>query len=91
VARSLLHGPDLLLLDEPYTGLDAESVAGLTAFLRQAAAKGRAVAIVGHQPEEGWDAVTRIGVLARGRWTYDGPRPATPSDARRIYEEALRG
>ena len=91
LARALLHRPDLLLFDEPYTGLDAESVAALTATLRAGAAEGRTVVIVGHHPEEGWEAVTRLGVLARGRWAHEGARPPAPGDARRIYLEALRG
>lgn len=91
LARALVHGPDLLLFDEPYTGLDAENVGALTAMLRRAAAEGKAAVVVGHHPDEGWEAVTRLGVLARGRWAHDGPRPPRPEDARRIYQEALRG
>jgi len=91
LARALLHRPDLLLFDEPFTGLDAENVGGLTLRLQEAAAEGRGVVLVGHHPEEGWEAVTRLGVLARGRWVHEAPRPAAPGDARSVYQEALRG
>lgn len=91
LARALLHRPAVLLFDEPYTGLDAESVAGLTALLRDGAEAGCAAVIVGHHPDEGWEVVTRVGVLARGRWAHEGPRPGSPHDARRLYQEALRG
>jgi heme exporter protein A len=91
LARAVFHRPDLLLLDEPYTGLDAENVSALTALLRAGTAGGRGAVLIGHQPEEGWEAVTRLGVLARGRWVHEGPRPPAPGDARRICQEALRG
>jgi heme ABC exporter ATP-binding subunit CcmA len=91
LARALLHRPDLLLFDEPFTGLDAENVAALTEMLRAAAAAGKAAVVVGHHPDEGWEAVTRVGVLARGRWAHVGPRPPRPEDARQLYQEALGG
>ncbi|MEO6067636.1 MAG: heme ABC exporter ATP-binding protein CcmA [Gemmatimonadota bacterium] len=89
--RSLLHGPDLLLLDEPYTGLDAAGAAALTGSLQRATGAGRAVVIVEHHPEQGWEAVTRIAALARGRWVLEAPRPATPLEATTRYREALNG
>lgn len=91
LARALLHGPSLLLLDEPYTGLDAGSAMALSARLREEATAGRGIVLVGHQPEEGWDAVTRIGVLARGTWAHEGARPATAADARRLVQESAGG
>jgi heme exporter protein A len=91
LARALLHVPPLLLLDEPYTGLDARSSADLTAFLTDYVVRGCAVVLVGHRPDEGWEAVTRVGVLARGRWAYDAPRPATPAEMTDRYREVLGG
>lgn len=91
LTRALLHGPSLLLLDEPYTGLDTASGTELTARLREEAAGGAGIVLVGHQPEEGWDAVTRIGILARGTWAHQGPRPASAADARRLAQERADG
>jgi heme exporter protein A len=78
--RAVLHGPDLLLLDEPYPGLDRASSAMLTAFLLASAHDGRGVVMVGHDPSEGWEAVTRVARLDGGRWAADRPRPATPAE-----------
>jgi heme ABC exporter ATP-binding subunit CcmA len=78
--RAVLHGPDLLLLDEPYTGLDRASSAMLTAFLSTSSAEGRGIIMVGHDPTEGWEAVTRVARLDGGRWMADRPRPATPAE-----------
>ncbi len=91
LARSLMHAPRLLLLDEPYTGLDAPSAAALTALLLAERVRGTAVVLVGHRVEEGWEAVTRVAVLARGGWVYAGPRPADPAALEARYREALNG
>lgn len=91
LARTLLHTPPVLLLDEPYTGLDARSSADLTAFLVDYVAGGCAIVLVGHRPDEGWEAVTRVAVLAKGKWAFDGPRPATPAEMAQRYREVLDG
>ena len=91
LARAFLHAPTLLLLDEPYTGLDDRSASALTALLVRYCAEGRALVLVGHQPEQGWEAITRLAVLARGRWQIDGPRPADTAAAAARYREVLDG
>ena len=91
LARAFLHEPTLLLLDEPYTGLDDRSASALTALLVRYCAEGRALVLVGHQPEQGWPAITRLAVLARGRWQIDAPRPADPAAAAARYREVLDG
>jgi heme exporter protein A len=91
LARALLHGPALVLLDEPYTGLDAASSGALTAFLGGLRAEGVALILVGHRAEEGWEAVTRVAVLARGGWAHAGPRPATVPEFEARYREVVRG
>ena len=78
IARALLHDPSLLLLDEPFTGLDADSAARLRAALTAALAEGRGVVLVTHQLGEAWEVATHVGYLTRGRWAEIGPRPAGP-------------
>lgn len=48
LARALVHAPDLLLLDEPTTGLDARGVAVLREVVREEAARGAVVLVVTH-------------------------------------------
>jgi heme exporter protein A len=91
LARALMHGPDLLLLDEPFTGLDSASATLLTGYLQEAVASGRAVILVGHHVEEGWEAVTRVAALARGRWILETPRPGSAPETASRYREALHG
>ena len=76
IARALVHGPAVLLLDEPFTGLDAVSADRLRAQLLAERAAGRALVVVSHQPAEAWEVATEIGVMERGRWVFEGPRPA---------------
>lgn len=90
LARALLHAPSLVLLDEPYTGLDAASSAALTATLAEMRAAGVALILVGHRAEEGWEAVTRVAILAKGGWAHEGPRPATVSEFEGRVREVLR-
>jgi heme ABC exporter ATP-binding subunit CcmA len=76
IARALLHPPALLLLDEPFTGLDADSAARLCSALATALAEGRGVVLVTHQLAEAWEVATHVGYLVHGRWAEIGPRPA---------------
>ena len=70
IARALLHRPSLLLLDEPTTGLDAPSRAGVLRHLRELSA-GRAVVFATHLFDEIRED-DDLAVLDRGRVTADG-------------------
>jgi heme ABC exporter ATP-binding subunit CcmA len=74
IARALLHGPRLLLLDEPFTALDASSAERLRGELAGRLAEGLGMVIVTHRLGEVWGVATRIAVLAEGRWACDEPR-----------------
>ena len=74
IARALIHQPSLLLLDEPFTGLDAAAAERLRGLLAARASAGRAVVIVTHQLAEAWDLASRVAVLAGGRLVLDEPR-----------------
>jgi heme exporter protein A len=74
IARALLHRPRLLLLDEPFTALDAASAERLRDELRARRAEGLGLVIVTHHLAEVWDVATRVAVLVDGRWVCDEPR-----------------
>jgi ABC-type multidrug transport system ATPase subunit len=76
----LLHQPRLLLLDEPFSGLDAGAAALLRQRVDTFAAAGCAVVCVTHHPDEIWDAATRTVVLQQGRILADLSRPAHLAD-----------
>ena len=77
IARALLHAPRLLLLDEPFTGLDATAAARLRSDLQARLTQGLGVVIVTHHLAEVWDLASRVAVLVGGRWVVDEPRTGT--------------
>jgi ABC-type multidrug transport system ATPase subunit len=80
IARALLHDPQLLLLDEPFTGLDATAADQLRSDLRARLAQGLGVVLVTHHLAEAWDLATRVAVLVDGRWAAE-ERRAGPLEA----------
>lgn len=76
LARALLHQPDLLFLDEPFTGLDAPGVRDLSARLAEEKRGGRAMVIVTHQLDPVLDWCDRVVVLHRGKLIEDTPAAA---------------
>jgi ABC-2 type transport system ATP-binding protein len=66
IAKSLLHRPPVLLLDEPSTGLDPGARRDLAALLSELAGEGAAVLLTTHLLDEA-DAAHRVGILDRGR------------------------
>jgi heme exporter protein A len=73
LARALLHEPQFLLLDEPFTGLDAATVDTLESLMRQLPARGKAVVFSTHDFERGAALARRLVALEAGRIRYDGP------------------
>jgi molybdate transport system ATP-binding protein len=72
-ARALVHEPDILLLDEPYAGLDIRTHRALRALVEQAIAAGVTTIMATHHRDE-WPArVTHELELVRGRAAYCGP------------------
>jgi heme exporter protein A len=74
VARTLLHAPRIILLDEPFTALDAPAAERLRSDLRSRLQQGAGVVIVTHQLNDVWDLTSRVAVLIEGRWAVDEPR-----------------
>jgi len=73
IARALLHKPSLLLLDEPFTGLDAPASDRLRSDLRDRLARGLGVVLVTHNLAEVWQLASRVAVLVDGRWAAEEP------------------
>ena len=73
IARALLHRPRVLLLDEPFTALDAASADRLRTTLASRRDEGRGLVIVTHHLAEVWELATRVAVLVEGRWVCDEP------------------
>lgn len=74
IARALLHSPRILLLDEPFTGLDASAADRLRSDLAGRVAQGLGLIVVTHHLAEVWDLASRVAVLVDGRWAANEPR-----------------
>jgi heme exporter protein A len=66
IGRAVLHDPDVVLFDEPYTGLDQDASAMLDEVLKTVAAKGRTVVMTSHDLARAEDLATRFDILSRG-------------------------
>lgn len=67
IGRAVLHDPDVMLFDEPHTGLDQDACAMLDTVLREVAAKGRTVVMTSHDLARAADLASRFDVLSRGK------------------------
>ena len=76
VARAVLHRPRVLLLDEPYTGLDPYAAQVLSDLVAELMDEGHTVLWTTHNLERALASGGRVIVLAQGRIVYDEPRRA---------------
>ena len=75
IARALVHDPDLLLADEPFTGLDAPSREMLEKMLARLHAEGKTIILANHDIEQSLSLTRRALVLRGGRLVLDAPTP----------------
>lgn len=80
IGRAVLHDPEVLLLDEPHTGLDQDACEMLDGALRQVAARGRTVVMTSHDLSRAQDLASRFDVLSRGRIQASVAVSALPQD-----------
>lgn len=88
IARATLHEPDVLLLDEPYTGLDQDAARLLDDLLRKEAANGRTIFMITHDLVHGLNLCHRALILNRGKIVADLPSSQiAPHDFLDLYAE----
>ena len=86
IARALLPEPRLLLLDEPFTGLDQRGVQMAKALILAERDRGAMVVLVSHDLATTATMVDRAIVLRRGRRVFQGP---IQQDLAGVYAQAL--
>lgn len=92
IGRAVLHDPDVMLFDEPYTGLDQDASAMLDDVLRSVAAQGRTVVMTSHDLVRAEDLATRFDILSRGRIAAStSRRKLGRRDLLSFYRNALAG
>ncbi|PYS40629.1 MAG: heme ABC exporter ATP-binding protein CcmA [Acidobacteria bacterium] len=88
IARVMLHDPSLILLDEPYTGLDAHAVETLDQMLDEASAAGKTIILTTHDLEQGLRGATRAAIIDRGKIVFTGA--ANTAAIREAYASYIR-
>jgi heme ABC exporter ATP-binding subunit CcmA len=91
IAGVLLHDPAVLLLDEPFTGLDPRSVEQVAGLLARERDQGSGLVLVSHDVHESWELATHVHLLVRGSWITSGPKTESLEDFLRRYRETLHG
>jgi heme exporter protein A len=66
IGRAVLHDPEIMLFDEPYTGLDQDASSMLDDVLKTVAAQGRTVVMTSHDLARAEELATRFDILSRG-------------------------
>lgn len=93
IARALLHDPDILLLDEPFTGLDQDAAALLDSLLREVAGVadgGRTAIMTTHDLRRAYRLTTHVAILSRGKIGYYEKTGAIDEDSLpRLYAETI--
>jgi energy-coupling factor transport system ATP-binding protein len=90
VAAVLAMRPDVLVLDEPTTGLDHREQQRMLGLLRRLHAAGRTIVIITHTPWVIAEYAERVLLLSAGRLRYDGPVRGFFADAGLVAEASFR-
>jgi heme ABC exporter ATP-binding subunit CcmA len=74
LARTFIHSPKILLLDEPFTSLDDRAIAMLSELLSEARQKGATIVLSTHQLREALAIASHVALVENGRLCYTGER-----------------
>lgn len=91
IARSLLHKPAIMLLDEPETGLDQQAVSMLWKALQEEEEEKRTIILTTHNLERGLELGERLLILDKGKIVYEGSRQGLDlAGLKEVYEHSTR-
>ncbi|MCC7128960.1 MAG: heme ABC exporter ATP-binding protein CcmA [Anaerolineae bacterium UTCFX2] len=79
IGRAVLHDPEVMLFDEPHTGLDQDASVMLDGVLREVAARGRTVVMTSHDLARAGDLASRFDVISRGKVVASVGRAEMPA------------
>lgn len=80
LARTFLHSPKLLLMDEPFTSLDDHAIAMLSELLFEARQRGATILLSTHQIREALAIASDVALIENGRLRYAGERTSEMLD-----------
>lgn len=91
IGRAVLHDPEVMLFDEPHTGLDQDASTMLDGILSEVAARNRTVVMTSHDLARTGDLASRFDVLSRGQIVASISREQIhPNELLRFYKEAIQ-
>lgn len=92
IARAIVHQPDILFLDEPYTGLDQHAIGILNSVLLNLNDKSRTIFMITHNFEQGLERSDRLLIVVKGRIVYDAATQGISQESfKKIYLEHVEG
>lgn len=92
IGRAILHDPEVMLFDEPHTGLDQDACDMLDGLLRNVAGRGRTVVMTSHDLTRVENLATRFDVLSRGVITAStGQAGLGKNNLLDFYKQSLAG
>ena len=71
LARAILHSPDIIFMDEPYTGLDIKAQEILNNLIVKLNQTGKTFFLITHDLSQGFDIANRSGILSKGQIVYE--------------------
>ncbi len=90
IGRAVLHDPDVMLFDEPHTGLDQDACSMLDQVLQEVAARGRTVVMTSHDLSRVADLASRFDVLSKGMMAASAQRSDVgPNQLLSFYRHAI--
>jgi heme exporter protein A len=90
IARALMHRPSVLLLDEPYTGLDEQATEQLHGMLRRMESGDQTLIMTTHNLNTVVQVGSRVAILVDGCLAYDAPkRPFSLEGLSALYREVI--
>ena len=90
IAAAMLGDPPVLIMDEPFNGMDPEGIIWMRGFLRGLATEGRAVLVSSHLLSELPDVADHVVVIGRGRLLADGTIPELTAGSVSLEDAYLR-
>ncbi|KAA3619588.1 MAG: heme ABC exporter ATP-binding protein CcmA [Calditrichaeota bacterium] len=90
IARAILNEPEILLLDEPYTGLDQSASQLLTDRILELKSENRTIVLITHNIQQGFQLADKIAVFKEGRIAFEAETgDMTESEFQQRYHEII--
>ena len=91
-ARAVIHNPDLLLLDEPFTGLDRSAARILKKYMEEHKAGGGTSLLATHNLQRGYESANQLAIMSEGKMIWKGDSSSLSFDEfKDIYSKDATG